>query len=816
MAPHGGIGPPRAGVLGPPRATAHIPFTRRRMKFQSPEWFQVFWIIPVVLLLRWYAGRKAEQAANSIVASRLKEWLVSSASPARSWSIFLLQLLAVVLFIAALAKPTFGEIKLELPEGGKNLMFIVDTSRSMLADDVVPNRLARTKLVAEDILASLDEFKVGVIAFAGRAYLQAPLTSDHEAVLETIQALDTDTIPMGGTMLSEGIREAREAFKKTKAGSHGIVLFSDGGDEDPALEKELTAAKTEHVTIMTIGVGTEVGTQIPDPEGPPGTVIMNPSTGAPVHTRLDERLLQRSAEATGGKYLTLGSKSLSGSVVKDVMRSIQSLDSGQREETKPIQRFYWPLSLGILCLMSALLLRPVGRLPRVSPATAAGFVAMVFASLGQGNAASLSGLTREEEPVRQAREAYEGQQYQRARDQYARLLAEENPPAEKPSLAYGLAAAAHQLQDYDRALENYSLALESADTTLQQSAHSGLGTTLYEQGAKAFTQQPEFTERVWTDSLRHYDAALNIKADNRTAVNRRHVEEQLKQLKQQLDAKRQQEKQKQQKGDKSKDQQGQEGEENEEESGQQGDWKDGLKKLQEDVKDFMQKNQPGGKPQPQDMEKLQQQMQEFLKNTQPQQPQESPPSGEAGEKEKVKEEVEKLKKPTDEFAEKGDQPQGREPGDQAGAKGEAGELGEQMEKLLEQLNKKGEQGKEGEEGKDGQKGEKGEKGEQGKEGEKGTGDKGEQGEAGEGQQNQPEGLNQSEEGQPLPEGQIQAQLDQGKISPEEAKQMQEMIENKIMETTGFSRNQAREMLRAYNDQMATQFRRQREQTLKDW
>ncbi len=685
------------------------------MKLEHPAWLHWLWVIPFLLLLRLWAEQRAAGAARSLVASRLREWLVSSASPLRSWGIFVLQVLSLSGLIFTLAKPTWGEEKIELPEVGRNLMIVIDTSRSMLANDLEPNRLTRAKLAAEDVISTLGEFRVGMVAFAGRGYLQAPLTSDHAAVIETIQALDTNTIPRGGSLLSEGIRESREAFKKTKARSHGILLFSDGGDEDPALDEELKKAKAENVKVLAVGVGTALGSLIPDVDDQNrrvGTdqVVIDPETGQAVRTSLDEKLLRKSAEATSGTYLTLGAQSLTGGFVTDVMRSIEGLESGIKEQTKPIQRFYWPLSLSIVSLMLSLILRPLRSAPLASPATAAAALAIGFLATTSNTQAAIFGDPPE---VREAREAFEGQEYQRARDCYARLLAEDHPPGDPNALAYGLGAAAHQLKDYDRALENYSKALQAPDLKTQNSAHRALGTALYEQGAKAVTKQPEFTVAAWTDSLRHYDAALKISSDNKTTLNRKHVQEQLDNLKKQQESKQQKKGDKGQKGDKSD-----KGEKGEKQDGQQGE---------------------DGEPQ----------------------------EGQKGQQ--------------------GDQKEGQEGESKDGQEGQKGEQGEQ----------KG-QGGEGEK-KDGQEGKAGQSGEE------------KDGKSSEQAQQQKPG----DDGK-LPEGQIQAG-EAGKNAKQDAERIQQLMEDKVMDTTGFSRNQARELLKAYSDQMATQFKRRREPSVaKDW
>lgn len=541
------------------------------MTFARPDYFYALWLLPVLIALRIWAESRGRHAADSMVAVRLREFLIASASPVRAWITFGLQLLATAAFIAALAQPRWGEEKRTITESGRNVILAVDTSKSMLADDVSPNRLMRAKLAAQDIVEALKEQRVGLIAFAGRAYLQAPLTTDHAAVIESLQALDSFTIPRGGTAISEALTEAMDAFDKNKARNHGLIVFSDGGEEDSALDSLLVKAKEKNIIIVTVGVGTETGALVPDPDPDrQGDYIRDPATGNPVHVKLEEATLQKMAAMTGGRYLRLGSQSLTNGVVVQALSVLESTDSGTREETKPIERFYWPLSLAIFSLMISLLLRPAARVPRFSPA-AAGLI-LLLAGPAQGAVLSL------QETIDGARDAYKAGDYGRSRDLYARLLADDPPAGQAEEYAYGLGAAAHGLKDYDRAVDAFSRALGSGSKSVQARSHRSLGNTLYEQGAKALQQQPEFTVKAWTDSIDHYESALTIQDDKNTRENLEFVKQQLEQLKQQQEQQKQQQKQKQDKGQDGEKQEGQEGEEGDEkegQKGQQGDPKDG-------------------------------------------------------------------------------------------------------------------------------------------------------------------------------------------------------------------------------------------------
>lgn len=533
--------------------------------FAHSDYLHLLWLLPVLLLVRWWAARSASTAADSMVAQRLRSLLIASASPVIAWLVFSLQLFSLGFFILTLAQPRWGEDRRAITESGKNLLLALDTSKSMLADDVKPSRLMRAKLAAQDLIERLPEHRVGLVAFAGRSYLQAPLTTDHAAVIEALQALDTFIIPMGGSSISAALQEALDTFEKTKARSHGLVIISDGAEPDDKLDALLAKARQKNVIIISIGVGTELGALIPDPDPErQGDYIRDPATGSPVHTRLEESTLQRMATATNGRYLRLGEKGLDKNILIQTLSTLESMETGNREEVKPIERFYWPLSLGILCLMLSVLIRPTARLPRLSPAAAAaGFVFLL--SLQAANGSVLS----QQETMEEAQAAYKQQNFTRARDLYARLLADDPPEARAEEFAYGLGAAAHQLKDYDRAIDGFSRALRAPDTGLQARAHHSLGNTLYEQGAKALQQQPDFAIKAWVDSLSHYDAALSIKDDKSIRENFEFVRKKLQILKQQQEEKKQQ--QQQQKGDKKDQKKGEKGEKGEKQEGEPGE-----------------------------------------------------------------------------------------------------------------------------------------------------------------------------------------------------------------------------------------------------
>src|SRR5439155_26723540 len=190
---------------------------------------------------------------------------------------------------------------------GLDLLFAVDTSRSMLSNDVQPNRLERVKLAAQDLVSQLQGDRVGLIAFAGRAFLQAPLTIDYEAAVESINDLDTKTIPEGGTNISEAIALATQTFGKSETGNRALIIFTDGEELKGDASKSAKAAADAGLHIFTIGVGTPEGSLIPIIGEDGGTAFVKDSSGQVVKSKLDEKRLREVAQAGGGFYLHLES-----------------------------------------------------------------------------------------------------------------------------------------------------------------------------------------------------------------------------------------------------------------------------------------------------------------------------------------------------------------------------------------------------------------------------------------------------------------------------------------------------------------------------
>ena len=198
------------------------------MSFGTPVWFWGLFAIPVLAFLFARSERRAIARLREFVSPKLLPQLAATVNRTRRLVRFLFLMVGLALAIVALARPQWGYVYEDVKRKGLDLLFAVDTSRSMLSNDVQPDRLERVKLAAQDLINQLQGDRVGLIAFAGRAFLQAPLTIDYEAAVESINDLDTKTIPEGGTNISEAINLAINTFGKSATGNRALIIFTDG------------------------------------------------------------------------------------------------------------------------------------------------------------------------------------------------------------------------------------------------------------------------------------------------------------------------------------------------------------------------------------------------------------------------------------------------------------------------------------------------------------------------------------------------------------------------------------------------------------
>src|SRR6266542_1816803 len=363
------------------------------MSFGAPEWFWGLLAIPVLVALYIRAEHRGAERLGEFVSPRLLPHLSGTVNRFRRVLRFGLQLFGLVCAIVSLAQPRWGYTFQDVKRKGLDLLIAVDTSRSMLSNDVQPNRLDRVKLAVQDLLNELQGDRVGLIAFAGRAFLQAPLTIDYDAVVEAINDLDTKTIPEGGTNMSSAIALATQSFGKSATGNRALIIFTDGEEPSDDAAKLAKEAADAGVRIFTVGVGTPQGSLIPITGDDGQTAFVKDSAGQVVKSKLDDKRLREIAQATGGFYIHLesGPRTMQ-QVQSEGLTKMQAAEMDVRLSRRPIERYEWPLGAALIALALSILIperrrmRERGYVPAAARTAGATAALLMFSSFAFGAA----------------------------------------------------------------------------------------------------------------------------------------------------------------------------------------------------------------------------------------------------------------------------------------------------------------------------------------------------------------------------------------------------------------------------------------------
>ena len=320
--------------------------------FAEPRWLWLAVLAPLLLLAlqRYSAGARQRQLSRMASPHFLSE-LTRSHSPARRAIKEVLVLLAVAAIGLALARPQWGEQALaEQQLAGEDIMFVLDTSKSMWSTDVSPNRIERARLALLNFVHHRSGGRVGLVAFSGSAFLQCPLTFDYAAFADALRDVDEKTIAVPGTDIGQALTESVKTMAKDSR-HKVVVLLTDGEDlERGGVDAAVKLAK-QGVVIYTIGVGTPAGSEIRviNERGQP--VLLRDKDGQVVVSRLDETTLREIARVTGGNYFPLGPLGEGLTRVKTAVTEMSARADAARASKLGVDRFHVPLALALAGLV---------------------------------------------------------------------------------------------------------------------------------------------------------------------------------------------------------------------------------------------------------------------------------------------------------------------------------------------------------------------------------------------------------------------------------------------------------------------------------
>jgi tetratricopeptide (TPR) repeat protein/uncharacterized protein YegL len=431
------------------------------IRFQHIEYLLALALVPVMVLVFLYVLRGKKNTIKKIGDPALVNQLIKDYSPSKFLLKFILIVTAFIAGVIALANPRMPQGSTMVNRSGIDVMIALDVSKSMLADDIKPNRLERAKQFIAKLIDKLPNDRIGIVVFAGRAYLQMPLTTDHSAAKMYLSSATPDVVPTQGTVIGDALKMCYNAFNTKEKKYKSVVLISDGEDHDKTAEKITRAMADEGVMINTVGIGS-----------PEGTTIIDPATGEtktdadghPVITRLNEEELKSIAGNGNGLYQLFTNTD---ETVDAMDKQLQSM--GQRSITENslvnFKNFFpWLLGLSLILLLTEFFISEVKKIAVVKKTIikkeAAALIALLILPclLVAQNSNTL---------IKNGNDAYNKKEYDVAADNYKKA-ADKEPANEKAQ--YNLGNALYKKGNADDALQAYDAAIKSTKSKNDQSA----------------------------------------------------------------------------------------------------------------------------------------------------------------------------------------------------------------------------------------------------------------------------------------------------------------------------------------------------------
>ena len=524
------------------------------MRFLKPEiLWHLLWILPAMLVLYFIAAHKTARTLRAFLGKNAENPDYVLLSKGRRVFRFVLLCLAVLCLVVAAARPSWGVQIQELNGQGRDLLFVFDVSRSMLAKDVQPSRLAHAKWLVKELVKLNPGDRFGLIAFAGKGFLECPLTTDRTSFELTLDELSTDSIPLGGTNIQEALAAALQAFKAAETTHRAVILVTDGDELEGNSGKAVDEIVARKIPLFIAGIGDPSQPsiiQVPDGRG--GVKTLTDANGNVVNSPLNEKQLGELAKRTGGIYVRSTAGDPGVAALEKRIRALAPHEYETVKTTKPIDRFSYPLAAAFVLLLLRFM---VGERPARRKLAACMLFTFCLAASGTEDAAPAA-----EESFNKGVEAHEKNDLKTASESYETALRSGVDQAEiRGRATQNLGVIAHTKARSELAASLQAVQGQNLDEAQKQ----------VENSLKTLNQ----AEGMYLDSMRESaernQLAKNqsiLLADRKRAEELRKKIEELKKMQQQAQQQTQQAKDQQkkenQKQDKQQDKQNQQGQQN--------------------------------------------------------------------------------------------------------------------------------------------------------------------------------------------------------------------------------------------------------------
>lgn len=480
------------------------------MSFGAEYWLYLLLAIPLLMLIYYQTDKKAWAKLDAFSNNKILEKLTVSFSSKRRNTKYGLSLFALMLIIISVARPEYGYHWVETSGRGIDIMIAFDVSKSMLAEDIKPNRLERAKLAIFDFMKKIEGDRIGLIAFSGTAFLHSPLTLDYDSFRLSLQDMDTNTIPLPGTDIATAISEA-QASLNSKNNFKLLVLITDGEDlEESGIEQAVEAAE-DGIVIYTVGVGSAEGDLIPYKDTQGNLDYIRDEAGNPVKTKLDSESLTSMASVTNGFYVPLGplGEGLD-EIYKQALQSIPQEEKESRLQKVPVDYYQWPLLLGIIILFFEPLINT--RKNETSKILSKGkYAALLLFSFVLLLLPKFS-----EASIWQADKNYNNGNFKEAEKLYREALLKE---PDNKRLHFNLGTSLYKQQKFEKAIDSLLNALNTSDVNLQSDTLFNLGNVYFQFGFKLKESDPDKALEYLELGIKSYRDALQIDPEDKDIKN---------------------------------------------------------------------------------------------------------------------------------------------------------------------------------------------------------------------------------------------------------------------------------------------------------
>jgi Ca-activated chloride channel family protein len=320
-------------------------------RFENSEYLLLLWLIPLFVLIFVVIVRRRKKLLNKFADSNLHSFLLPDYSSKKDIIRFTLQIIIFSLLVFAFANPQVGTKLQEVKQTGIDVFICLDVSLSMSAEDIKPNRLEKAKYQISSLIQKLRGDRIGLVVFAGNAYVQFPLTIDYSAANLFLSAVDFNTIPQPGTAIASAIQMAVQSFD-TASTKKAIVIITDGEDHEGDIDKAIELANEKEIKIYTIGLGSPDGTPMPVFDSQGNRIgYKSDRDGNTVLTKLNEDILIEIAAKSGAKYFRGNNYEDHLQKIYEDLESLEKTEFGTKRISDYETRYYYFLIPAILLMI---------------------------------------------------------------------------------------------------------------------------------------------------------------------------------------------------------------------------------------------------------------------------------------------------------------------------------------------------------------------------------------------------------------------------------------------------------------------------------